>query len=360
MAWHFLSPSISSPPPPPAAAAQRYYSTSRIHNASSSLKFRRRSSVRPLDQGAESFKNMHYRTRTVSLLLGSVLAWPFRGAKLSFAEEAEQQHDHGAPLAPDGEEEAAYGILFADPMMTRGENTTSNGGVRVLSFQQQHSCTLGYVDCVNGFVRNATTSSTTVITCEAACQGSCCVGPKSCEGFTGKVCRDGSCQGILACTNAKIPIVISGCQQNNACTNAGREQGSVESVVNSCSGIMACYQLGYNEGRVGDVYSSCNNNFACDTAGREGSIGHIVSSCNAYKACYHAGRGPSGDIFPSNINSCCNIGSECMFATHQSLPAQCQQVRTKKSHGVFSPSYFRGSSHQHIIYLSSTIDFYRR
>ena len=296
---------------------------------------------------------MHYRIRTVSLLLGSVLA--FR-AKRSFAEEAE--HD-GALADGEDEQQAAYGILLADPM-ARGENTTSNG-IRVLSSQQQqlqqHSCTAGYVDCVNGFVRTATSSTT--ISCEAACQGSCCVGPKSCDGFTGKVCRDGSCQGILACTNAKIPIVISGCQQNNACTNAGREQGSVESVVNSCSGIMACYQLGYNEGRVGNVYSSCNNNFACDSAGREGSIGHIESSCNAYKACYHAGRGPSGDIFPSNINSCCNFGSKCMFTTQQSLPAQCQQVRPKKSHGVFSPSYFRVSS-QHIIYLSSTIDFYRR
>lgn len=258
----------------------------------------------------------------------STMLYPNRAVSLLVAVFASKSNPVVANAATN--DDADSGILFPDPAMGR-EDRRYPGNSRALAPSQQCAAA-GYVDCVNGFLRNDSS-----ISCAAACQGNCCSGAKSCHGFTGKICKDGSCQGILACVNANIPFVMNSCKLSNACSNAGRD-GTVESIVNSCSGTMACYQLGYNEGVVGYVQDSCNGYFACDSGGSGdgGSVGNIVTSCNAYKACYHAGKGPTGGISSNMLNDCCNACSECTYSSQHSLPAQCQ-VRLYKAHTKLFP-----------------------
>ncbi|EJK63307.1 hypothetical protein THAOC_16040, partial [Thalassiosira oceanica] len=52
---------------------------------------------------------------------------------------------------------------------------------------------VGFVDCVDGFV-----SDDEGVTCEDACGGNCCDGNRACDFFTGRVAKDGSCDGIPA------------------------------------------------------------------------------------------------------------------------------------------------------------------
>ena len=59
------------------------------------------------------------------------------------------------------------------------------------------------VDCIDGF----TTVEGERVTCEEACDGDCCVGDYSCDGFTGSVAKDGSCKGPSACLRAEIDVV---------------------------------------------------------------------------------------------------------------------------------------------------------
>ena len=57
------------------------------------------------------------------------------------------------------------------------------------------TCTEGIVECVGGMVKDNPTKS-----CVDECAGACCGNnsqgePNACKGFTGSVCRDGSCMG---------------------------------------------------------------------------------------------------------------------------------------------------------------------
>jgi hypothetical protein len=77
----------------------------------------------------------------------------------------------------------------------------------------------GYVDCVNGTVRDMPG-----VSCASACDGQCCQGDNACDpygfpGFTGKVCKDGiSCMGEKACLGSTVQyLVYQGCNGTLAC-----------------------------------------------------------------------------------------------------------------------------------------------
>jgi hypothetical protein len=250
--------------------------------------------------------------------------------------------------------------------------------------QQSSVCTSGYIDCDNGKVRGTDQS------CKDACNGDCCVGGEwfsgspyyhACEFFTGKVCKDGSCNGSEACGYQSTPlIVVNSCKGHRSChsTNfpvamnsckgvrACQSVNSTENITNSCNGEFACIFLGYNGGevgyvsdscngkmscwvlggnygKVGNIKNSCNSDEACDGGGEGGFIsGGIENSCNAYKACYGAGQVryvcttyeddnwecASGYIkgagISTKLSSCCNGEKECYEKTEITLPAQCK------------------------------------
>lgn len=106
----------------------------------------------------------------------------------------------------------------------------------------------GYVDCEDGHVRGDAGT-----TCTTACDGQCCVGIVACNGFTGIVCKDGSCSSGFACNNAVIPLVVNSCKDGSSvCERSPGQQGNIGSIVNSCTGDSACLNLGVR-GEVGDV-----------------------------------------------------------------------------------------------------------
>ena len=76
-----------------------------------------------------------------------------------------------------------------------GEATTAGVDVGVLAQAQrralQTTCNGTSVVCAAGLVSGTTTNET----CAAACGGACCVGDQACDGFTGTVCADDSCNG---------------------------------------------------------------------------------------------------------------------------------------------------------------------
>ena len=178
----------------------------------------------------------------------------------------------------------------------------------------------GYVDCVNGTVRTNTST-----TCADACllQGErkCCSGVYACTGFTGTVCKDGSCNGYAACYNASISSAVDSCKGGYSCDSA-RQLGSV---INSCNGYGACQYAGLRSGTTRDVRYSCNQKYACHSIAYNGTIGNITSSCNADHACFLAGSpSPNGTgAVYSSLTSCCNTASECNKTNQYTLPAQC-------------------------------------
>ena len=82
------------------------------------------------------------------------------------------------------------------------------------------------VECVDGM------SGAGAETCKEACDGDCCVGttgsPDACTGFTGRVCKDGySCNGLDACKNADIDLVVGGCRGDKGCLSADIKRGVI-------------------------------------------------------------------------------------------------------------------------------------
>ena len=179
---------------------------------------------------------------------------------------------------------------------------------------------IGYVDCVNGTVRTNPGAS-----CADACllqgEGKCCSGDYACTGFTGTVCKDGSCNGFAACYNASISSAVNSCKGDYSCDSAGQ----LGSVINSCNGYEACQYAGLRSGTTRDVRDSCNQNYACRSIAYNGTIGNITSSCNADHACSLAGSpSPNGTgAVYSSLTSCCNTASECNKTNQYTLPAQC-------------------------------------
>lgn len=180
-------------------------------------------------------------------------------------------------------------------------------------------CAAATVDCVYGMVRGSVTT-----TCAAACGPSCCVGAHACTSFTGKLCKDGSCNGAFACTYASIPSVVMSCKGDYACYNTGY-YGAVGNISMSCNGIDACCYLG-TYGAAGRVQDSCNAHQACESVAYKGSIGHLTSSCkNGNNACQKAGSPTNGTgTIPYNLLNCCNDGdSICLKANKDTLPTNC-------------------------------------
>jgi hypothetical protein len=221
-------------------------------------------------------------------------------------------------------------------------------------------CVHDFVNCFNGYAIDNTTK-----TCMEACGSSCCVGskeyPNACEGFTGKICKDGKscmglnacsngtitsvvngcygqlacyygmilksvvngCNGTEACANGKIESVVSGCNGENACALA-----YIESIVNGCNGFLTCTNAGRVGGIVSSIQNSCNGYLACNGVGigNGGSIGSILKSCNAIKACYVAGGisnyGATGPI-TSNLKTCCIKPYKCNSVNETTLPKNC-------------------------------------
>jgi hypothetical protein len=203
----------------------------------------------------------------------------------------------------------------------------------------------GYVNCVNGLVRDDAAGTT----CEAACGGKCCVGAAACEGFTGIVCQDDSCSSDAACQSATISFVINSCKGGpSACFGAASSQGvmvnsctglsscenfgnggKVGNAENSCNGSTACKDFGSNSGNVGDVKDSCNGDKACSSMSADGgSVGSITKSCNHDVACFSLAQinGAVGDL-----NDSCNDENSCTSLTFDggsigSIDASCNGV----------------------------------
>ena len=187
-------------------------------------------------------------------------------------------------------------------------------------------CTQGHVECVDGYEVG------TGVSCEAACEGACCVDPTNnpsfgpCDGFTGRVCKDNiSCYGYRACYNAIIPYVFESCgvtddydandyvreeSGRKSCDRAGRDGSVGPLVLKSCGGYLSCVYLGRG-GSVQNVQDSCQGERSCYVAGEAGgSLGCIIASCNQAKSCRALGYGAAFAIDSSVIN-CCNAASEC-------------------------------------------------
>lgn len=290
---------------------------------------------------------MHYSTGTVSLL---ATVFAFQANSMVEAVDADA------------------GILSPDT--NAANDVVASSSSLVLSTNQQ--CKAGYIDCHYGAVRDDISGTS----CFTACGGNCCVGNYACDGFSGRVCKDGSCSSHNACAAATIPLVVNSCKGERACMHAGGEGGVVLSIVNSCNGLdscqslawfngevgdvqdscngkeschlaagfggligsvkkscnaeyQACKQMGFSAGKVGDLDDSCNAEGACLLAAFSGgSIGSLKNSCNAVHACERAGDWFEG-VISTNLKNCCNSIGECLLATQSSLPAACHP-RTNK------------------------------
>ncbi len=190
-------------------------------------------------------------------------------------------------------------------------------------------CTAGIVDCDYGMVRGSPTT-----TCAAACGPTgCCVGVNACSSFTGKLCKDGSCNGKYACTYASIPSVRNSCKGDYACYNTGYD-GTVGNISSSCNAIDACCYLG-TYGATGHVQDSCNAYQACDSVAYKGFVGKLTSSCKSASACKGA-RSPTNGTgtIPYDLLNCCNDGdSICIEANKDTLPTECwsdTKVRSRR------------------------------
>ncbi|KAL3765264.1 hypothetical protein ACHAW5_000265 [Stephanodiscus triporus] len=202
-----------------------------------------------------------------------------------------------------------------------------------------------FVQCENGLVIDnggvivVMSMPGPTLTCAEECGGDCCVGDGACDGFTGKVYRDGSCDGIHACFGAIIPTVSGGgCNGDYACKKANipavddscnRGKNSCSYVgyygivdgwmVKSCQGDKACFALAYaKSGKVHNVSKSCKGEQAC-AHNEYNTHGDILKSCNANHACIY-----QEDII-SDMDTCCNnpVKLKCQNVTEDSLPKEC-------------------------------------
>jgi hypothetical protein len=198
----------------------------------------------------------------------------------------------------------------------------------------QETCSEGWVNCNNGKVVGNEAQ-----TCFAACNdGQLCCGAggslgtytNACSGFTGKVCKDGSCMsdqagnpvcngstipevsgpscvGLEACTYATITTEVSGasCVGTFVCS----EMTAVSAVTGgSCVGLRACLRC--SAGTISG--ESCVGKQACNQLGQQGSVGNVSgASCVGQDACYQAGAG-GGSI--GNIHGSCSGTNACKFA----------------------------------------------
>ncbi|EJK76822.1 hypothetical protein THAOC_01394 [Thalassiosira oceanica] len=219
---------------------------------------------------------------------------------------------------------------------------------------------VGFVDCVDGYVRDdeGVTSQ--------ACDGNCCVGSLACKYFTGRVAKDGSCDGNYACRYSRIDDVVraqvvledscyatsaqsitdSSCTGEQACPFLSSLNGDEKSNVSdgSCVGRFACYDAG-TAGVLGpSISASCIGVNSCSFAGRYGSVGDLVGSCNSDSACEDMGR----YVSVGNVMNGCNGDGEqlesnafdeiVMFFSYSSrsrpTPGTCQSVAEEETQSV--------------------------
>ena len=205
---------------------------------------------------------------------------------------------------------ADIGIL-ADSMTTPTSSSSTWIALAVPS-----TCTAGFVECKDGvLVSDGTT------TCFDECAGGCCTYDDgsgglfdTCEDFTGKVCKDGSCNGDGACYEATIPSVVNSCKGEEACYFTGYDGGSIKSMVDSCNGEAACANAAVDGGSIGNIIGSCNGELACNGAASDyGSVGDITESCIGRFACDDIGSdyGKVGNIVKSCLGtSACDDAAE--------------------------------------------------
>ena len=130
------------------------------------------------------------------------------------------------------------------------------------------------VTCVNGFDVNSPGGTTS---CYDSCAGDCCFygGSDACIGFTGKVCKDGSCSGAAACKNANIPLVVYSCKGYQACEIAGFGGGTIGIVNDSGNEDRDGFKAGFLSGSMGGMNDWCKGKRACyglgSTSGKGGN-----------------------------------------------------------------------------------------
>ena len=199
----------------------------------------------------------------------------------------------------------------------------------------------GSVDCDNGNVVGDPTT-----TCESACAGSCCVGTDACKEFTGNVCKDGSCAGIVACQYSTIPWVVNSCKgkRGYACFLLG----NVGNIVNSCQGYRACNAMGRDQnniycpsgpGTVGEIRDSCIGDDACSWMSYDGgTVGNVINSCRAKKACQSVADQSFIPHLPNqgDIVNLCN-GYKCCYEADV-LPAVCPTAKSGKKNKKAKPT----------------------
>lgn len=174
-------------------------------------------------------------------------------------------------------------------------------------------CPGNFVQCKNGMAPGGKT------TCEDACDTECCVGKRACDGFTGKICKDGvSCVGPNACYYSDIGVVSKGCNGVEACFRAG----PIGEILNSCAADLSCYRAG---GTIEKILDSCNAPFAClSLAANNGRMGVIASSCNAASSCRGALSFGGDELLSFGIKDCCSMDTgDCEVFTSVQLIKTC-------------------------------------
>jgi hypothetical protein len=166
-----------------------------------------------------------------------------------------------------------------------------------------------FVECAGGFLADGSGT-----TCFEACDNgaACCYGNTACVGFTGKVCKDGSCSGYQACTGAKIPTVVNSCIGKNACREAGQYDGAITQIIDSCkNGYGACTYICARYGSIGSITGSCTGDYACyEMATQFGKVGNLFNSCKGARSCINVGQ-EFGIV--GSITGSCNYSDGCGY-----------------------------------------------
>lgn len=232
--------------------------------------------------------NMRCSKSAVTTLLQSTIFTAFQAKSVAVADIFDSTNGDKLRATNDGKNtNIDTGILVPADASTDGTSETSGSGVIIAS-----TCDAGFVDCLGGLDRSNSAKS-----CFESCAGKCCQGPFSdymgydaCVGFTGKVCKDGSCYGKESCYDANILSVVNSCKGAKSCRNVGTYHGeSIISIVDSCHGRNSCFDAAAHYGSIGSITDSCNYSGACaGLAGNKGKVGDVTSSCNTDFACYRA------------------------------------------------------------------------
>ena len=181
-------------------------------------------------------------------------------------------------------------------------------------FKLPPTCTQGWVRYENGIPQDG-----------GNCGSGCCIGEEACEGFTGSVCKDGSCNGTSSCASANVEYI-------------GGYRTGLTSNRPSCVGYLACAQAKGRDGRRGQaieggsctqyepyedlpgpsgfwdyglmcIYAevdiiqneSCQGPLSCQST--QGTI--ISDSCRGFASCGGTGNFDKFDVIQQSCNDIC-------------------------------------------------------